>query len=144
MFVLMLPMLIGAFGMGLDISRNVYIRTTLQNDLDLATVAGAAVTTINDESQVSILSEDALATVERVYALNRAQGPATECWGDRETIAGTTIARCWKVVGTPTVNRAYLYYSVRERTRNAFLPVVGVPTQTYTLESRARVKQQLE
>lgn len=142
LFLIMLPVIMGAFGIGLDMSRNVYIRTTLQNGLDMATVSGAGVTTVNQDGVVDIDEEDAIKAVETVYAQNR---PAfMECIGDNSRITGTGYHKCWKQWGGITVNRAYLQYGVRERSKNAFLPVIGVKWQDYHIVSQARVNQQTQ
>jgi hypothetical protein len=142
LFLIMMPVIMGAFGIGLDMSRNVYIRTTLQNGLDMATVSGAGVTDVNQEGVVDIDEEGALRAVETVYAQNR---PGfMECTGDNSRIGDTGYHRCWKQWGSPTINRAYLQYGVRERSKNAFLPVIGVKWQDYHIRSQARINQQAE
>lgn len=147
MFVVMLPLIIGAFGIGIDIARNVYIRTSLQNALDMATVGGAAVTEVAPGGGLRIDADNALLTTEQVYALNRASGPSVDCVDTPGNIPGTQLARCWRTgVGlrAPTVTDTAIYYSVRERSKNAFLPVLGVTSlvwQDYVLESHAVLKQ---
>lgn len=142
LFIIMAPVIFGAFGVGLDISRNVYIRTELQNSLDMATVAGAAVTTVDANGNAVIDTNNALTAVEKVYAMNRAQGPALACagWGPGNLIAGTTLRECWQVNSQAVTSRS-LYYSVKERSTNAFLPIIGVKYQTYDIVSQARIKQ---
>lgn len=140
LFVVMLPMLLGAFGMGLDISRNVYIRTELQNALDLAVVGGAAEVTHNSNGDIQIDRERAIATTERVYQANRAQAAALECKGGA-VIAGTEQRRCWALWEPAIANGAEFTYSVVETSRNAFLPTIGIPYQQYRLVSHASLRQ---
>lgn len=141
-FIVMAPVIFGAFGMGLDLSRNTYIRTSLQNDLDMATVGGAAVTTVSSNGAVVINRPAAVSTLERLYAINRTHGPTLDCIGDAAPIPGTTLKRCWQTLnyGLVTTNQD-LTYNVVERSRNAFLPVIGLTYQTYHLTSKARVNQ---
>lgn len=142
MFIVMLPIIMGAFGMGLDFSRNVYIRTTLQNALDMATVSGAGVTEINSQGRVDIVNGEALRTVERIYAINRSEVPM-DCWGDGDDIEGTTLNKCWRE-SEFGMSRDYLTYGVRERSQNAFLTVIGVKWQRYDIVSNAAVNQDQE
>lgn len=144
MFVVLLPVIIGAFGLGVDTARNVYIRISLQNSLDMATVSGAAVTFVNGDGDVEIDQSEALATIRQVYALNRSQGPGLACIGPRTPVSGTDLVQCWKSWNPAVVNRANLTYSVHEQSTNAFLQIVGVRTQDYHLESDARLKQKTE
>lgn len=139
MFIVMLPMLIGAFGIGVDTARNVYIRSSLQNALDMGTVAGAAVTRINANSRVVIDGANAVETVEIVYAANR-RSVALVCIGDRTIIPQGGGAKCWRTVNV-AVQPNYIRYVARERSKNAFLPIVGVETQRYTVRSTARLRQ---
>lgn len=141
-FIILLPIIMGAFGMGLDFSRNVYIRTTIQNALDMATVSAAGVTEVNDDGKVDILNRQAYETVEKVYAVNRAEVPL-DCWGDGASIEGTSLRRCWQETDF-AVTRDYLTFGVKERSKNAFLPVIGVKWQKYTVVSNARVNQDSE
>ncbi len=141
LFVVLLPILLGAFGLGLDMTRNVYIRTSLQNALDMATAAGAAVTTTAPGGRTVLRPEEALQTVEQVYALNRSTGPALACLGSRQPVAGTTLGKCWVQPAPPVLTDTTITYTVRERSTNAFLQVLGVPYQDYRLQSRSRVNQ---
>lgn len=139
LFIIMLPVIMGAFGTGLDFSRNVYIRTTLQNALDMATVSAAGVTEINGEGRVDILGGQARDTVERVYAINRAEVPV-DCWHYSGGLEGTSLDKCWKEVEF-TATRNSLTYKVSERSQNAFLPVIGIKWQKYIIASTASVNQ---
>jgi Flp pilus assembly protein TadG len=141
MFIVLLPIILGAFGMGVDTARNVYIRMSLQNALDMATVSGAAVTTISPSGQVVIDPAGARRTVEQMYALNRGQKPAVSCSGPGTPVPGAGVARCWQASHPPKVTAGQVSYEIREQSRNAFLGLLGAPTQTYTLRSTAVINQ---
>lgn len=150
MFVIMIPLLMGAFGMGLDISRNVFIRTELQNGLDLAVVGGAAEVQFAPNGAAVVDLEKAVVATERVYNMNRAEAAALLCTKGQGLLADSGITRCWQPVDPHTytdINKATgvassgYYYAVRERSRNAFLSVVGVTYQDYLIESRASIRQ---
>lgn len=143
LFIIMAPVIFGAFGTGLDVSRNVWIRTQLQNALDLAVVGGAGTSNVASNGEVVIAEADALDNVEKIYALNRSSGPPLSCWGDRSNIPDTAESRCWRVLERD-VRSQYLYYSISERSKNAFLPVIGIKWQEYTVTSEARIKQAAE
>jgi Flp pilus assembly protein TadG len=140
LFVVMLPMLLGAFGMGLDISRNVYIRTELQNALDLAVVGGAAEVRHDDAGNIYVDQARAVAAAERIYDANRQQAARLECTSNH-TIEGTGTRRCWQRWNEPVASGGEFTYSVVEISKNAFLPVVGVTFQTYRLVSHASLRQ---
>lgn len=140
LFVVMLPMLLGAFGMGLDISRNVYIKTELQNALDLAVVGGAAEVKSTSTGDIAVDQTRAVAAAERIYQANRAQAAKLECTST-QTIEGSTTRRCWKRWEEPVASGTEFTYSVIERSRNAFLPVIGVTYQDYRLVSHASLRQ---
>lgn len=143
LMVVMLPVILGAFGMGIDMARNTYIRTSLQNTLDMATVAGAAVTNVT-AGQPTINPTGAIQQTERIYAIDRNTGPGLACIGSRAIVSGTTLPMCWKRWHAPRVRATKLTYSVVEKSRNAFLPVIGIDFQTYHLVSHAVVNQQTQ
>lgn len=140
LFVVMLPLLMGAFGMGLDMSRNVFIRTELQNALDLAVVGGAAEVKWTGDGTLKINQEAAVNTTERLYNLNRAHASALICEG-HGTIPEGGGKRCWEQYGEPKANGVEYVYGVTEKSRNAFLPVIGVEYQSYNIVSRASLRQ---
>lgn len=140
LFVVMLPMLMGAFGLGLDISRNVYIRTDLQNSLDLAVVGGAASTVDKNNGGIKIDAEKAIASTEKIYAANRPAKNLT-CFGGG-SIPDSDATRCWEVVEHSFTNsNTEFSYTVHEQSRNAFLPVIGIEYQQYTVSAHAAVRQ---
>lgn len=138
MFIVLLPVILGSFGIGVDMSRNIYLRTVIQNHLDLAVVSGAGTHVANG---TKIDPSGALRQVERVYAVNRAAGPGLSCTGSGAKVYGTNAPRCWTTPTPAKVTATTVQYSVREKSVNAFLQVVGVPTQTYNITSFARVNQ---
>lgn len=140
LFVVMLPMLLGAFGVGLDVSRSVYIRTELQNALDLAVVGGAAEVRHNPSGNIAVDQDRAVATTERIYQANRAQAARLECTGEG-VIDSLGTRRCWKRWEDPVANGSEFTYSVVERSRNAFLPVIGITFQDYRIVSHASLRQ---
>ena len=144
LFVVMLPCILGSFGMGLDMSRNVFIRTELQNALDMATVSGAGVWVVDSNGQPAIDKPGAIDAVEKVYAINRGNASKIDCWGTRAAIPGTALRKCWQMNGTPQVNAQYLSYGVKERSQNAFLTVVGVKWQKYDITSHAVINKASE
>lgn len=139
-FIILAPLIIGVFGLGVDVARNVYVRSALQNDLDLAVYGG-----LNDvhtemrrgEPTAVLNSPDrVLSSVERVYNLNREQGPALSCTGTG-TVAGSGDSKCWSQPRTPVVTDTTICYWVSERSRNAFLPVLSssLAYQTFNIAS---------
>lgn len=138
MFVVMLPLILGSFGIGVDMSRNLYVRTAIRNHLDLAVVGGAGT---HVASGKTIDTAAALVEVERVYAMNRAQGPGLRCTGTGKIVAKTSIPRCWTQPKAPSITSTSVTYTVREQSTNAFLQVLGIPLQTYTVSAKAKVNQ---
>lgn len=144
LFVVMLPMLLGAFGIGLDVSRNIYIRTELQNALDLAVVGGAAEVKHNPSGDIRIDAAQAISTTERVYNANRAHAAKLECTGTGSLDGVLGGRRCWKVWNdVVSVNGVEFTYGVVERSRNAFLPVIGssLAYQDFKIVSHASLRQ---
>lgn len=145
LLILILPMILAAFGLGVDISRNVYVRDSLQNALDTATAAGAAAVRNQPSGGLDFTPAVATRVTRAMYALDRMNGPATTCIGSGAFLPGTPGLRmCWQEpAGPPRIDAAagMLIYTVREQTRNAFLGMVGIPVQTYTLVSKARINQ---
>lgn len=134
MIIATLPLIIGVFGMGIDVARNVYIRSSLQNSLELAVVSGAGATFINGERAVEIDPARAEAAINTVYAANRATGP-----GPLVCQAGP---HCWRQMGASRIRRDSVRWRIREVSRNAFLPILGLHEQRYVLDAYAQVRQQ--
>lgn len=140
LLLVMLPMLITAFGLGVDMTHNQYIRGELQASLDMATVAGAAVTDVDSTRTSRIVNASAMKAVRQTYNANRMTGPST-----LDCISGNAN-QCWIEYKAPTIskNRLVLTYYSQEQSHNGFLSIVGVPTQQYHLVSKARVNQTTE
>lgn len=145
LFVVMLPILLGAFGLGVDVARNVYIRSSLENALDTAVTSGAAAGYVYNGQDGSFSLEQFTQATERVYALNRQNGPGLSCIG-AGIVPGTTLPKCWVQPRGPQYDgtRHEVRYSVQEQSRNSFLNVIGVPTQTYRIEGVAIVGDRLD
>jgi hypothetical protein len=138
-FILFFPLIVGAFGFGVDHARNVWIRTSIQNAVDSAAVGGAAVTKINTRTRLLEVDKvNAPGEMRRLYAFNRADNPGLICIGDRAQISGTTYTRCWRGEVTTVTARSTLF-KIQERSNNAFLGLLGQPTQTYNLQGKAKV-----
>ena len=147
-FIMFLPLIIGAFGFGVDHARNIWIRTSIQNAVDSSAVAGAAVTNTNRSTgAVEIDPANAPIAIRKLYALNRADNPGLKCIGDRVHVAGTPHERCWKepypaVKVSPQLKS--IEFNVREQSTNAFLGFLGNPIQTYNLQGKAKVSLSTE
>lgn len=139
LFVITLPVILGAFGIGVDMTRNTYLRTSIQNHLDMATVAGASVMSGSVGGKID--AKKAVAEVEKVYAVNRWAGPGLSCTGTGKRVPGTEAPRCWTQPKKPTVSTRSVTYTVGEQSTNAFLVVLGVPKQSYYIQSTAVVNQ---
>lgn len=141
LFIVLLPLIFGVFGLGIDVSRSVYIRNALQNDLDLATVGAAGEASVAAGGTPVINAGPARRTLERMYAINRASGPGLSCTGSGAPVPESGgLPRCWiETVGNFGTNT--ITFGVREQSRNSFLPIVGVTTQTYNLRSTATLRQ---
>lgn len=131
MFIVFFPLIVGSFGVGVDVARNIWVRTSLQNNVDTAVVGGAAVTT--NERGFHIDAGPAQAEIRKLYKMNRADNPGLKCFSG---------PYCWQepfgapVIGVPPLEATY---TVREQTSNAFLQLLGQPTQQYNLRGHAKV-----
>jgi len=145
-FIVLLPLILGAFGTGIDIARNTYIRTTLQNSLDVAAVSGAAAATPDGTGKINLTTAAnqtrVLATIEKLYAMDRDAGPGIDCTGPQSPISGAPsgTVRCWKTVKV-TFKTSSVEITITEQSHNAFLQILGIPVQKYTLTSSGFVGQ---
>lgn len=140
MLLTMLPMLISAFGLGVDMSHNQYIRNELQAAADMATVAGTAMNNVDSTRTSRIDPDAAVAVMRQTYNANRDSGPATlDCLSGKPK-------ECWVEYRKPTIstNRQVLAFYVQEQSRNGFLSIVGISKQQYHVVSKARVNQTTE
>jgi Putative Flp pilus-assembly TadE/G-like len=157
MVITMLPVIFGMFGLGIDTMRMVWMRASLQNELDQAVASGAAVSMEVDPSSGNVLINQDMVRerVRTLYARNRDKYHM-KCNTPTEApmlIPGSTETRCWDqydrnspgsngiVYGSPRVisNGTEVVYGVVEETNTFFLKVVGVDTQTYYIQSRAAI-----
>jgi len=150
MFIMFFPMIVGAFGFGVDFARNTWVRTSIQNAVDTAAVAGAGTTRVTTTGQVVVDWTKAAGQMRKLYALNRADNPGLACLGDKFFIPGTGgLLRCWTELPLPKVGSAAVpwkktQFDVRERSSNAFLGILGYPYQTYHLTGKAVINRATE
>lgn len=150
MLITLMPVILLAFGVGLDTARAMWVRQALQKAVDQAAVAGAATTRIDAAGglvidTVSAPPNEAFSTTRRFYALNRPG--AVLCTGDRAAIPGTDRQRCWTEPATQplrvSADGQNLFFMVRERSpHSGFLRLAGLTHQDYNLISRARIVEQ--
>lgn len=143
LMIVCLPVILAAFGIGVDLSRAVYVHSSLQNALDTSTVSGAAVVT-ESNGAFSIHEKSAAATTRQVYAVDRLNEPGTSCIGPGSIVPGTTARMCWKEPkGGPAITGGgkTLTYTVQERITNFFLVIINDRYQTLTLTSTATINQ---
>jgi hypothetical protein len=143
LFIICLPIIIGAFGLGVDIARNVYVRQTMQSNLDLSVYSSLG-NAHTDGSGNLVLDDPAtvLASAEGLYAMNRADGPGLGCTnsGTVRLPTGQIVTKCWTTTRTVVTSTTVCYWAV-EKSRNAFLPVLSKDLlyQTYDLSSGATI-----
>jgi hypothetical protein len=149
-FIMFFPLIVGAFGFGIDISKNIWIRTSIQNAVDSSAVGGAGVTVIDKKGVLLVDKALAPGQMRKLYALNRADNPGLSCKGDRVLIKGTSEVRCWtgekaqadKDPATGLYTRTL--FVVHEESKNAFLGFLGQPIQKYWLQGKAKVSRATE
>lgn len=133
-FIMFFPLIVGAFGFGIDIARNIWIRTSIQNAVDTSAVGGAAVTDNHGAGgALRIRGGDAIDEMRTLYKLNRAN-VALNCLGSVE-------GRCWIEPHPPVVTGLRITFDVHEESTNAFLGFVGQPRQQYNLHGQAKISQ---
>jgi hypothetical protein len=140
MFFVFFPLIVAAFGTGIDVAKNVWIRTSIQNGLDSAAVGGAGTTTTVG-GVVTVDKKLAPGEMRKLYAINRAANPGLKCIGSGSFAVGMrSYQRCWtepypgiRMTATTTE------FNVHEESTNAFLGLLGQPTQTYNLRGKAKV-----
>lgn len=151
-FLLLMPMIVGTFGIGFDVARNTYIRMSLQNDLDSAVVGAAAVTGTDPDTGKLFIAGDAVGAARTAYAYNRTNSPGLSCIGSGSIpIPGGAVAKCWVDASGPNIynpcvssltEKCRIQWTVRERSANQFVKVLGIPVQNYELESEAVLEWQ--
>lgn len=150
-------MIVATFGLGFDVARNTYIRMSLQNDLDSAVVGAAGVTwTIPDSygpdlAGKVIIGGSAKEAAQSAYAYNRTNSPGLSCIGSGSvSIPGGSVPKCWVDEVGPLIFNICVYpegdceirWTVRERSTNQFVHVIGIPFQDYKLTSKAVLEWQ--
>jgi hypothetical protein len=154
-FIMFFPLIVGAFGFGIDISKNIWVRTSIQNAVDSSAVGGAGVTVIDKKGVLLVDQALAPGEMRKLYALNRADNPGLSCNGDRVLVKGTSEVRCWtgekaqadkdpadKDPATGLYTRTL--FAVHEESKNAFLGFLGQPIQNYWLQGKAKVSRATE
>lgn len=141
MYILLLPVLMGFFGLAVDSGISYYTRTGMQNALDSAAIAGAAGNTVDggrgvvyDSHGNYIINVDK-ARLQAVEAMKTSlqQYPNLNC-RDYD---------CYDITATVTNGGAgrgsVLRLEVQERSKTLFLHIIGQKEQVYTLKSEARI-----
>lgn len=146
MYVMMMLVLLGVFGLAVDTAFNVYTRNAIQSALDTATRAAVQQTGIQN-GRVVVNPQRAATSVLKTYTKNR-PGSGTS-GGAMLVCQKTSGGECFQVtkytVGTdPKTGQQYLEIGVREKRNNLFLNMVGVDQQTFEVTSRARFAVPLE
>lgn len=145
--------LMGVFGIAVDMSFNTYSRNTLQNSLDSAVVAAASKTQSTAGGRVVINKAEAKNTIAGLYTQNRKSVPDAVCLSKTKYKVTKRQAgeqymdaeKCW-VMTDFKVNTAQgtITASVREYKPNYFMRMIGVPTQEMRLTSTARLTHTYE
>ena len=149
-----LPLVLSAFGLGLDMARNVWIRSTLQEALDSATVAASGVTRVGPGNRLIVDTsparpENATQQLRKYYAINR---PGfVLCRPNPGSVPFTNMSMCWverpagpgpQVGPRVSPDGQRITYSVRERSPNSgFLRFVNINFQNYNVTSQARIRE---
>ena len=142
-FIMFFPLVVGAFGFGIDLARNVWIRNSIQNAVDSSVVGGAGTTLIDHAGAVVINQPQAKIEMRKLYAINRGDNPGLTCIGDQASITanGRYYVRCWQEPVPPATTTRTAQFDVREQSRNAFMGLLGMPTQDYNLRGKAKINQ---
>lgn len=130
MFIFLMPVLSGAFGLGLDTALGQYTRTGIQNAADSATVAGAAQTKYVGNKKVIDINK-ATAMVKTMYNEQRLNYPnvtRTEPEITVQLIPGRNA-------GDPQTLKVF----INEKSPTLFLHMAGVSEFKYNIVSSARL-----
>lgn len=129
MFIFLMPLLCGAFGLGLDAALGQYTRQGIQNAADLATIAGANQTSYEGNKKV-INKERATAKIKEEYSKSRKTYP---------NIRNTEPVITVKITTGRLRSDRLLAVTVQEKSPTIFLHLVGVREFTYNISSQARL-----
>lgn len=128
-----------AFGFGFDIMRTVWMRASLQNDLDIATAAAAAQVRTNANGQIEIDPAAAHLMAQKSYQASR------NLYGGLGCISQNLGGHCWLEDGTAEnggdafqVKNNVVTYEIVDSTRNWWAPFWADYDETpLTLKSSA-------
>jgi hypothetical protein len=148
MFIMSLPLIVGAFGFGFDYARAVYIKAYIQNRATMAVqtaVATNAITDVNGISTLDVASTETM--VYTNYLMNtdskRQDGtlrcstgsvsgyPLDACTGIA-TVQGVpmSLADYCKKLSTPGFIPYGVHYEVSEVINTTFLKIIGIKQMT--------------
>lgn len=131
LFIFLMPVLCGAFGLGLDAALGQYTRQGIQDAADISTLAGANQTEYAAGSNKRIISEAAAAAkVKELYLEKRKAYP--NITGSEPTITVQITTGRW-------ASTRLLAVTVQEKSPTIFLHIVGVSEFTYNISSQARL-----
>lgn len=133
--MVMLPLLLGIFGVALDAGVGYYTRIGLQNSLDNAAVAGASQMNsvgVSGGSRNVINATKAAQVAKQVYSQSRQNYPNIQC-GSNTCYTFTSTVK-----NDPTRGQ-YLQLTIKESSKSLFLQFFGIEKQNYTLVSDARI-----
>lgn len=145
-YVMMMLLMLGIFGLAVDTAINVYTRNAIQSALDTATRTAVQQTNIQN-GRVVVNPVKAQTTAMQTYTKNR---PGSGTSGGAMLVCQNVAAgQCFQVtrysVGTdPKTGQQFIEFSVREKRNNLFLNMIGVDQQLFEVTSRARFAANLE
>lgn len=134
-FIIFFPLIVGAFGFGIDIAKNIWIRSSIQNAVDTSAVGGAGVTQTDPGTGFPHINGPlAIDQMRNLYKLNRDDNPGLTCTGSGNSSSGC-YTESWAVSWDKTE------FNVHEQSRNSFLWFLGpnLRTQHYSLQGKAKI-----
>jgi len=129
LFIFLMPVLCGTFGLGLDAALGHYTRQGIQDAADLATMAGANQTVYSGNKRV-ISYEKADAKVRQLYLEKRKAYP---------NIISSTPSISVRITSGRSASTPLLDVLIQEKSPTIFLHLVGVEKFTYNISSQARL-----
>ena len=142
--IMLLPLLVGTIGLGIDMSHGVYARQNVQNNTQSAVVSAASQRLLNS-SKIDYTA--AFNVAMQMYTANRENFKKTlicatpgDLRGGEQLMGGTCKWILVKfVVTNPAVGNATVFMQVREKTPNAFLSVFKVSSYQINASATGRV-----
>lgn len=133
MYIFLLPILMGFFGLAVDSGISYYTRTGMQNALDSAAIAGAAQVNYNGSGSFAINRDRAKVQAITAMKVSLKQYPNLNCkdyncYDIKATIVNGGVGR-----------GEVLRLTVTERSKTQFLHIIGQHEQVYNLKSEARI-----